>query len=207
MSQISQLSKLTIAVTVCVTAGVPHTTSLVPQQPNLLLADTFMAKGRFYHFFPAPNTKRMWRQRLRKSVVDIIYPKSSLGSASASGVSGDGPCGGGLAASYTQKSTDSDSALLSSRIRISSDRNRLGPDSFSLINPQFITVSLDAQNGTELPAKSRSSSRRCRYKSTCFLSYVMQVSSAVIGSGAHVAMVCSDWLWCACDYGSYGWQC
>ena len=42
----------------------------------------------------------------------------------------------GLAASYTRTSTDSNSTLLSSRIWISSDRNRLGPDSFSLINPQ-----------------------------------------------------------------------
>ena len=51
MSQISQLSKLAISVAVCITAGVPHTTSPVPQQPNLLLADTFMTKARFYHFF------------------------------------------------------------------------------------------------------------------------------------------------------------
>ena len=51
MSQISQLSKLTISVAVCITAGVPHTTSPVPQQPNLLLADTFVTKARFYHFF------------------------------------------------------------------------------------------------------------------------------------------------------------
>ena len=29
------------------------------------------------------------------------------------------------------------------------------------------------------------------------------MSSAVIGSGAHMAMVCSDWLWCTCDYGGY----
>ena len=33
------------------------------------------------------------------------------------------------------------------------------------------------------------SSRRCRYKSTFFLKYVVEVGSAVIGSGAHVAMV------------------
>ena len=45
-------------------------------------------------------------------------------------------CGGGLEASNTGTSTNSDSSLLSSRIQISSDWNRLGPDSFSLINPQ-----------------------------------------------------------------------
>ena len=36
MSQISQLSKLAISVAACITAGVPHTTFSVPQQPNLL---------------------------------------------------------------------------------------------------------------------------------------------------------------------------
>ena len=51
MSQISQLSKLTISVAVCITAGVPHTTSHVPQQPNLLLADTLVTKAHFYHLF------------------------------------------------------------------------------------------------------------------------------------------------------------
>ena len=110
-------------------------------------------------------------------------------------------CGGGLAASYTRTSTDSDSSLLSSRIRISSDWNRLGPDSFSLIIST--TVSLNAQNGTELPAKSRSSSRCCRYKSICFLRCVVGVGwalqwlalvrtwlwCAVIGSGVHVTMM------------------
>ena len=108
--------------------------------------------------------------------------------------------GGGLAASYTRTFTDSDSSLLSSRIWSSSDRNRLGPDSFSLIIST--TVSLDAQNGTELPAKSRSTSHCCRYKSACLLRYVMGVEwalqwlalvrtwlwCAVIGSGAHVTM-------------------
>ena len=51
MSQISQLSKLAISVAVCITAGVPHTTSPVPQQPNVLLADTFATKACFYYFF------------------------------------------------------------------------------------------------------------------------------------------------------------
>ena len=51
MSQISQLSKLTISVAVRITASVPHTTSPVPQQPKLLLVDTFRTKHHFYHFF------------------------------------------------------------------------------------------------------------------------------------------------------------
>ena len=51
MSQISQLSKLAISVTVCITTGIPHTTSPVPQKPNVLLADTLVTKARFYHFF------------------------------------------------------------------------------------------------------------------------------------------------------------
>ena len=47
----SQISKLAISVAVCITTGVPHTTSPVLQQPNLLLVDTFVTKARFYHFF------------------------------------------------------------------------------------------------------------------------------------------------------------
>ena len=48
---LSQLTKIAISVAVCITAGVPPTTSSVPQQPNLLLADTFVTKAHFYHFF------------------------------------------------------------------------------------------------------------------------------------------------------------
>ena len=51
MSQISQLSKLAISVTVCITTGIPHTTSPVPQKPNVLLADTLVIKACFYRFF------------------------------------------------------------------------------------------------------------------------------------------------------------
>ena len=51
MTQISQLSKLVISVAVCITTDVPHTTSPVPQQQNLMLADTFMTKAHFYRFF------------------------------------------------------------------------------------------------------------------------------------------------------------
>ena len=107
----------------------------VPQQPNLLLGH-FCDKSPFLLFLPAPGTKQTWRQCSQKGVASIIYPKSGFGRASASIDSGGGPCGGGLAASYTWTSTDSDSTLLSSRLQISSDLNRLSPDLFSLINPQ-----------------------------------------------------------------------
>ena len=94
------------------------------------------------------------------------------------------------AASYTLTSTgtstDSDPTLLSLRIQISSDQNRLSLDLFSLINP---TVCLDPQSGTKPSAKSRSSSDRCRYTSACFLRCVVAMGSALIGYGAHVALV------------------
>ena len=43
-----------------------------------------------------------------------------------------------------------------------------------------------------------------KYKSAYFLRGVVGVGSVVTGSGEHVAMVCSDWFWCARDYGGYG---
>ena len=55
----------------------------VPQQPNLLLGH-FCDKSLFLPFLPAPDTKQKWWQCSRKSVVDIIYPKSSFGLACAS---------------------------------------------------------------------------------------------------------------------------
>ena len=51
MSEISQLSKLAISIAVCITASVTPTTSPAPQHQHFLLADTFMTKARFYHFF------------------------------------------------------------------------------------------------------------------------------------------------------------
>ena len=66
-----------ISVTVCITAGVPHTTSPVPQQPNLLLGH-FCDKSLFLPFLPAPDTMQTRRQCSQKSVVDIIYPKSGF---------------------------------------------------------------------------------------------------------------------------------
>ena len=47
MSQISHPVKFVISVAVCTTAGVPHTTFPVPQQPNLLLVDTFVTNTVF----------------------------------------------------------------------------------------------------------------------------------------------------------------
>ena len=113
---------------------------------------------------------------------------------------------GRLATSYTRTSTDSDSTLLSASLRIFSDRKtdlvwtRLVS---SIHNSQFRCTK---QNGTELPAKFRSSSCCCRYKSTCFLRLGVAVGSTVIGAGAHVATICSDWLWCSRDCGGSGGQ-
>ena len=100
--------------------------------------DTFVTKASFYHFFLHQTQSKcdgnVHEKALKKNV---IYPKSGFGRAGASGPSTrEVGCVSGLAASYIQKSTDSDSALLSARLRISSDSNRLGPDAFSLINPQ-----------------------------------------------------------------------
>ena len=59
--------------------------------------DTFVTKASFYHFF--------LHQTQSKCDVNvfsfIIYPKSGFGPAGVSVDSGGGPCGGGLAASYT----------------------------------------------------------------------------------------------------------
>ena len=146
MLNVTNLSTLNITVSIAVStptvvachssASVPPTTFPVPEQPDLLLGH-FHDKRPFLLFLPAPETKQMWRQCLRKSVADIIYPKSSFGRASASGPSTrDVGHVGGLAASYTRTSTDSDSTLLSMCLLISSEPNRLGTDLFSLINLQ-----------------------------------------------------------------------
>ena len=135
MSQISQLSKLAISVTVCITAGVPHTTSPVPQQPNLLLADTFVTKARFYHFF-LHQTQNKCDGNVREKAWWTLFTLSPVLDLMVCPSTREVGRGVGLAASYTQISTDSNSTLLSARIWISSDRNRLCPESFSLINPQ-----------------------------------------------------------------------
>ena len=66
--------------------------ALLRQQPNLLLAClTFRDKSPFLPLIPAPDTKQTWQQCLRKSVVDIIYPKSGFGPAGVSVYSEGGP--------------------------------------------------------------------------------------------------------------------
>ena len=98
MSQISQLSKLAISVAVCITAGVPHTTSC-SSATKLAACGHFRDKSLFLPFLPAPDTKQTWQQCLRKSMADIIYPKSGFGRASASGPSTwEVGCVGGLTA-------------------------------------------------------------------------------------------------------------
>ena len=185
MSQISQLSFI----------------RLRPSHNQTCCLDTLEAKASFLLFLPAPDTKQTWRQYF---VADIIYHKSGFGCADVSGPSTrEVGCGGGLAASYTWTSTDSDSTVLSTRLQTQTRTDLVRTHLVSLIhNSQFRCTE---RNGAELPAKSQSSSRRCRYKSACFLRYV--VGSAVIASGAHVATVCSDWLWCARDCGGSGGQC
>ena len=164
MSQISQLSKLAVSITV--TAAVtlpPHHSHNFPCSSatrscglpsfcdwlvwclfppigtcfiackHLPLADTFMTKVHFYHFFlHQTQSKRdgnicekAWRTSFTANMILDVPTHPSTQEVGH---------GGGLAASYSRTSTDS--TLLSSRIQISSDRNRLGPDSFSLINPQ-----------------------------------------------------------------------
>ena len=113
MSQISQFSKLAIPVAVCITAGVPHATSQVPYQPNLLFADTFVTKARFYRFFLHQTQskrdgnlpKKAWRTLSSLSPV-LDLPMRPLTQEVGRGI--------GLAASYTRTSTDSNSTLLSS---------------------------------------------------------------------------------------------
>ena len=142
------------------TAVLP-TTSPTPQQPNHVvchiilwlvgvvpfstnrnvfsclqtLANTFVTKARFYHFFLHETqskhdgnvSEKAWRTLFTLSLVlDVLVCPSSQ----------EVVCGCGLAASYTRTSTDPDSTLLSLRIEISSDPKRLDPDSFSLINPK-----------------------------------------------------------------------
>ena len=119
-------------------------------------------------------------------MADIIYPKSGFGRAGESGPSTrevgrvDGlaktnphipiPLCCPRVSGSPQTRTDSVRTLLVSLIH----------------NSQFRCTE---QNGTDPPAKSRSSSRSCRYKSACFLRWGVAVGSAVIGSGAHVTVV------------------
>ena len=102
---------------------------------HLPLADTFVTKSRFYHFFLHQTQskhdgnvreKAWWTSFTVSPVLDVPVRPSTR----------EVGRGVGLAASYTWTSTDSNSTLLSSRIWISSDPNGLFPDSFSLINPQ-----------------------------------------------------------------------
>ena len=89
----------------------------------------FRDKIPFLPFLSAPDTKQTWRQCLRKSAVDIIYPKSGFGRKG-----GSGPSTRAVGRVVTHKHPEI--STLSVGLRISSDPNRLGPDSFSLINPQ-----------------------------------------------------------------------
>ena len=143
MTQISQLSNLTISVAVCITAGVPNKTSPVPLQPNLLLGH-FVTKASFYRFFlHQTQSKRdgnvhekAWQTFFTLSpVLDLQVRPSAVLAASSS---------------YTRTSTDSDSTLLSSgspQTRTDSVRTRL----VSLIhNSQFRCTERDQTTGNIL---------------------------------------------------------
>ena len=143
--------------------------SLLIVLTHLPLADTSETKAHFYCFF-LHQTQSKRDGNVREKAWRTLFTLRQVLDVPARRSTQEVGRGVGLAASYT----------------------------LNIHRFQFRTVSLDAQNGTELPAKSWSSSHRCRYKSACFLRYVVEVSSA------DVAMVCSDWLWCTHDYGGYG---
>ena len=114
MSQIAQLSKLAISV-----------------------ADTFVTKAHFNSFFPHQTQRKRDNNVHEKAwrTLFTVCPVLDVPSHPSTQEVGRGV---GLAAniSYTRTSTDSYSSLLSLHIWISSDPNRLGPDSFSH-NSQF----------------------------------------------------------------------
>ena len=102
MSQISQLSKLAISVAVCITAGIPHTTSPVPQQPNLLLVDTFVTKAHFYRLF-LHQTKSKRDSNVHEKVWRTLFTLSPVLDMLARPSTQEVGRGGGLAASYTRR--------------------------------------------------------------------------------------------------------
>ena len=157
MSQISQLS-ISLSIhrpSLPVNHPPPSLPQLpVPQQPNLLLGH-FRDKSLFLLFLPAPDTKQTLRQCSRKSMADIIYPKSSFGRASSSGpLPWEVGRVGGLAASYTRTSTDSDSTLLSAHLRISCTTQTDLVRTLLVLLIHHSQFRCAEQNGTEPPAKS-----------------------------------------------------
>ena len=158
MSQISQFSKLAHTVTAAGTVPPPCLPQLppIPQQPNhvvyqmilwlvwclfppigmcflackhFLVADTFMTKARFYRFF-LHQTQSKRDGNVRKKAWRTLFIVSPVLVALARPLTQESGRRGSLAASYTWTSTDSNSSLLSSWIRISSNPNRLSLNSF-----------------------------------------------------------------------------
>ena len=155
---------------------------------HLLLADTFVTKGCFYHFFlQQTQSKRDGNVRAKawrtlffiNPVLDVLArpPSQEVGR------------GGRLAASYTWTSTDSDSSLLSSRIRISSDPNdSVRTCLVSLIhNSQFGCTEQNRTAGKILVRLAPLQVYICLFLKVC-----------------RGDELCSDWLWCARDYFGYG---
>ena len=133
-------------------ASIPPTTSPVPQQPyhvvchvilwlvgvvpfstnrnvfsclqTLGLADTFVTKASFYRFF-LHQTHSKHDGNVRVKAWRILFIASPVLDMPAHPSSQEVGRVGGLAASYTWTSTDSDSSLLSLCIQFSSDPNGL----------------------------------------------------------------------------------
>ena len=95
---------------------------------DLLLADT---KGRLYCFF-LHQTQSKRDGNVRKKAWRTLFIVNLVLDVPSRPPSQEVGHGGGLVASYTRTSTDSDSSF----VLVYLDLLRLGPDSFSLINPQ-----------------------------------------------------------------------
>ena len=92
--------------------------------------------------------------------------------------------GGGLAASYTQTSTDPDSSLLSSCNCV------IRTCLVSLYPQQSVWMHRTGQNRWQNPGPA------------CGTAGI----NLLVSEGVSWGELCSDWFWCARGYGSYGWQ-
>ena len=159
-------------------------------QLAISFADTFVTKACFNCFF-LHQTQRKRDSNVHEKAWRTLFTVSPDLEVSSRPSTQEVGCEDRLAADvgYTRSSTDSYSSLLSLHIRISLDPNRLGPNLFSLINPQqSVQMRRTEPNRRQNPGPAS----RCRYRSACFLRCVVELGSAVIVSGAHLATVCSD---------------
>ena len=87
---------------------------------HFLLSDTFVTKACFYCFF-LHQTQSKHNSNVLERVWQTLFTINPVLDAPMLLLTQEVGCWGGLAASYTRTSTDSNSCLLSSHIRISSD--------------------------------------------------------------------------------------